>query len=110
MIAPDSDPSRCLGYVEFRRKYDSDEEFRSWFAPAVEQIRALVTAKPAEAAARLMRVHNSLIELVDFLDPRKAWILMPRHKITSTTHPELFSSKDPSAPDAPAPDAVSSTD
>ncbi|MGH3518272.1 MAG: hypothetical protein ACRDQ7_12810 [Haloechinothrix sp.] len=90
MIAPGSDPSRCLGYVEFRRKYDNDEEFRTWFASAVDEIKTLMTAEPAVAVARLVTVHNALIELIDFLDPSKAWILMPRDKITPKTHPDLF--------------------
>lgn len=81
MIAPDTDPARCLGYVQFRNRYESDEEFRRWFAPAVDQLKALIENKPAGAAPRLAHAHNALIELVDFLDPRKAWIDTPRDKI-----------------------------
>ncbi len=99
MIAPDSEPTRCLGYVEFRRKYDQDEDYRSWFAPAVEQITALGKADRAVAIARLVPMHNSLIELIDFLDPRKAWILMPRDRITPTTHPQLFPPPTPATAD-----------
>ncbi|NKE55663.1 hypothetical protein FXN61_02010 [Lentzea sp. PSKA42] len=84
MVAPDTDPARCLGYVEFRRRYESDEEFRRWFVPAVDQLRILVETKPAGAVRQLTHAHNTLIELVDFLDPRKAWINTPRDKLELT--------------------------
>jgi len=81
MVAPDSDSARCLGYVEFRRRYESDEEFRRWFAPAVDQLSVLVETKPAGAVRQLTHAHNTLIELVDFLDPRKTWVDTPRDKL-----------------------------
>lgn len=81
MIDPESpDRPRCLGYVSFRRKYRDDPEFREWFSPLLEEIGNLV-GNPQQAASRLITVHNALIELILFLDPRRVWVLGPHDKL-----------------------------
>ncbi|WP_199434708.1 hypothetical protein [Qaidamihabitans albus] len=80
MVDPDSpDRPRCLGYVAFRRKYRDDPEFMEWFSPLAEEIDTLVK-RPQEAVIRLTTIHNALIELIIFLDPRRVWILGPHRK------------------------------
>lgn len=90
MVDPDSGGQgrlRCLGYVAFRRKYDTDPEFAGWFAPLLEQIDGLI-ADPVAARARLTTIYNALIDLIAFLDPRRVWVLGSRDKILQEPHPE----------------------
>jgi hypothetical protein len=88
MIDPDSpDRPRCLGYVAFLRKYRDDPEFAEWFSPLLEEIDSLIS-NPQHAAIRLATVHNALVELIVFLDPRKVWVLGPHRKFERKALPE----------------------
>ncbi|OLZ44444.1 hypothetical protein [Amycolatopsis keratiniphila] len=80
MIDPDSpDRPRCLGYVQFRRRYRDDAEFAGWFEPLLEETTK-VLEHPEEGAARLTTVYNALVDLIVYLDPKKVWILGPNRK------------------------------
>lgn len=88
MIDPDSpDRPRCLGYVAFRRSYRDDPEFAEWFSPLLEEIETLIQ-QPQEAVVRLTTVYNALIDLINFLDPKKVWILGPNRTLERDPLPE----------------------
>jgi hypothetical protein len=80
MVAPDgSDQARqrCLGYMEFRTKLASDPEYAQRFQPVLDYIDGLA-ANPAAGRRRLTAIHNALIDLIDFLDPHRVWVMGSR--------------------------------
>jgi hypothetical protein len=83
MVVPDgSDQARrrCLGYMEFRTKLESDPEYAQRFQPVLDYIDGLV-ADGAAMHGRLTAVHNALIDLIDFLDPHRVWVMGARDKL-----------------------------
>jgi hypothetical protein len=84
MVVPDrSDQARrcCLGYMEFRKKLDSDPEYARRFQPVLD----FIDGRRMDAGAMRMRlnaVHNALIDLIDFLDPHRVWVMGQRHRLT----------------------------
>lgn len=88
MIDPESpDRPRCLGYVAFRRRYRDDPEFAEWFSPLLQEIDILIE-RPQQAVVRLTTVHNALIDLITYLDPKKVWILGPNRRFERQALPE----------------------
>lgn len=69
---PDGEP-RCMSYVTFRERVDSDPGFRRWFEPLIQDIASLATG-PERGAARLAAVRAALMELVEVLDPEHIWV------------------------------------
>ncbi|WP_207958259.1 hypothetical protein [Streptomyces sp. YIM 98790] len=73
MIHPEGEPGRrrCLGYAEFSARLDTDDAFRRWFAPVLKDIDGLAE-DTAPAAPRLAELQQTLIALIDLLDPKAA--------------------------------------
>ncbi|MGP3922832.1 hypothetical protein [Streptomyces sp. 8N616] len=72
--AADQARRRCLGYMEFRVKLESDPEYARRFQPVLDYIDGLADA-PEAGLKRLTAVHNTLIDLIDFLDPHRVWVM-----------------------------------
>lgn len=84
MVKPDgSDQARlrCLGYMEFRTKLESDPEYAQRFQPVLDYIDGLAT-DPVAGRWRLTTAHNALIELIDFLDPHRVWVMGERDRLS----------------------------
>ncbi|MGP3947606.1 hypothetical protein [Streptomyces sp. 7N604] len=84
MLASDSFDQaqrRCLGYMEFRKKLENDPEYARRFQPVLD----FIDGRRMDAVAMRMRlnaVHNALIELIDFLDPHRVWVMGPRDRLS----------------------------
>ncbi|SFP41421.1 hypothetical protein SAMN05421810_102517 [Amycolatopsis arida] len=74
------DAPRCLGFVEFHHRITTEERFAHWFAPLLTDIDRFAAGRRS-GLARLTNLHNALVELVDFLDPKQVWILGPRERL-----------------------------
>lgn len=57
----------CIGYAQFCRKLDEDQEFSRWFGQLLDSVELL--AAPMSCRWRLVALQNALIDLIDFLDP-----------------------------------------
>jgi hypothetical protein len=61
---------RCIGYATFCTRLDEDPAFAVWFASLEEDVEAFAN-RPNIKSDRLVRLQNQLIDLIDFLDPKK---------------------------------------
>jgi hypothetical protein len=59
-----------LGYVQFCEKLDDDPAFAKWFGRLRNDIDLVAATKRAEQS-RLIALQNSLIDLIEFLDPQQ---------------------------------------
>jgi hypothetical protein len=59
---------RCIGYAEFVERMD-DPAFRRWFARLSADVERIAT-EHKQHEERLIMLHNVLIDLIAFLDPR----------------------------------------
>ncbi|MFI5773090.1 hypothetical protein ACIA74_32185 [Streptomyces sp. NPDC051658] len=57
----------CIGYAEFCRRLDTDSAFAAWFDRPSDDIEESATR--TAPAGRLVDLRNSLLELIQFLDP-----------------------------------------
>jgi ElaB/YqjD/DUF883 family membrane-anchored ribosome-binding protein len=73
MLKPSSDEHSTdalwgsTGYASFCSKLEHEPSFAKWFSRLVRDIRELA-AEPAPNPVRLIRLQNSLIDLINFLD------------------------------------------
>lgn len=61
----------CMGFAQFTKKYEDDEDFRQWFKSIDEDVLLLDQAlreNNPEAANKLRRLQHLLIDLVSLLD------------------------------------------
>jgi hypothetical protein len=65
--------SECIGYAAFSRRLETDHDFRPWMVPLGEDV-AVVAGATAYENRRLVMVQQQLIDLIDFLDPKKVRI------------------------------------
>ena len=65
--------SECIGYAAFSRRLETDHDFRPWLVPLAEDV-AVVAAATAYENRRLVLLQQQLIDLIDFLDPKKVRI------------------------------------
>jgi hypothetical protein len=65
----DGPRTECMGYAAFSRRLD-DAEFAGWFAQLRADVETIAAAS-TEDTARLMRLQNELITLMDLLDPQR---------------------------------------
>jgi hypothetical protein len=72
MIAPGSEPGSrsCIGYVEFCRRLSEEEQFAFWMEDLVGGVDH-ATTDMATTIGRLLSLQHQLIDLLDFLDPKK---------------------------------------
>ncbi|RVX46738.1 hypothetical protein EDD27_9639 [Nonomuraea polychroma] len=77
----DNGRRRCLGYMEFRAKLDNDREYARRFQPVLAYIDASLAKNPAGGLRRLTAIHNALIDLIDFLDPHRVWVMGRRDRL-----------------------------
>ncbi|WP_158885654.1 hypothetical protein [Amycolatopsis anabasis] len=68
------DRLRCLGYIEFHTRMATDPEFKRWFEPLLRDI-ARFAADRESGRPRLVEVHNALLNLINFLDPKAVWVV-----------------------------------
>ncbi len=68
MITAEGEDSRCIGYAEFGRRLDFDEEFARLFADLDGDVQSLM--RQPRTAPRLIELQNRLVDLITFLDPR----------------------------------------
>jgi hypothetical protein len=68
--------SECIGYAAFSRRLETDHEFRPWLLPLCEDVAVVAAATPYENQ-RLTLIQQQLIDLIDFLDPKK--VRIPAH-------------------------------
>ncbi|MGP3991573.1 hypothetical protein [Streptomyces sp. 3N207] len=80
---------RCLGYLEFRTKLEKDPEFARRFQPVLDYIDGVAGVDGAAMHRRLVLIHNALIDLIDFLDPRQVWVLGDRVRLPVPDAPEI---------------------
>ncbi|MER7404733.1 hypothetical protein ABT373_20100 [Streptomyces sp. NPDC000070] len=66
MVSQVGDDQGCIGYAEFCRRLDTDQEFGAWFASLDEAIQELGTEFNVEP--RLIEIQHTLIKLIKFLD------------------------------------------
>ncbi|MGW8399277.1 hypothetical protein ACWGLP_21745 [Streptomyces lydicus] len=66
MISEDGDSPGCIGYAEFCRRLDADQEFCAWFNSLDEAIQLLGNEFYVES--RLIEIQHTLIKLIKFLD------------------------------------------
>ncbi|MFC4002647.1 hypothetical protein ACFS2C_04045 [Prauserella oleivorans] len=64
--------SRCMSYVEFRRRLGSDPEFRRWFEPLERDLNDLLDGR-RDGRERLDALEAQLRRLIRFLDPARVW-------------------------------------
>jgi hypothetical protein len=82
IISPGADEHGCIGYVEFCRRLNNDQEFAGWFSSLDESIRTLGDEYSMEP--RLIDIQHALVELIKFLDqegerfPHHVTRLLPR--------------------------------
>jgi hypothetical protein len=72
---------RCLGYMEFRKKLDGDPEYLRRFKPILDYIDRSLARNPVGGLRRLTAVHNALVDLIDFLDPHRVWVMGSRDRL-----------------------------
>lgn len=65
--------SECIGFAAFSRRLEIDHDFRPWLLPLCEDV-AVVAAATREQNRRLVFLQRQLIDLIDFLDPKKVRI------------------------------------
>ncbi|KAK4493647.1 hypothetical protein PRZ48_014832 [Zasmidium cellare] len=61
----------CMGFAQFTKRYEDDEDFRQWFKSIDEDILFLdqaIRGNNLEAANKLRRLQHLLIDLVSLLD------------------------------------------
>ncbi|MDJ1132664.1 hypothetical protein [Streptomyces iconiensis] len=66
MIRQDGEEPGCLGYAEFCRRLEGDQEFGAWFASLDAAVQAL--GDEFRVQARLIEIQHTLIKLIKFLD------------------------------------------
>ncbi|WP_164419386.1 hypothetical protein [Streptomyces salinarius] len=66
MASQTGDDQGCMGYAEFCRRLDADQEFGAWFASLDESIQELGNEFYVEP--RLLEIQHTLIKLIKFLD------------------------------------------
>ncbi|MEU3184954.1 hypothetical protein ABZ707_12245 [Streptomyces sp. NPDC006923] len=71
MVHPEGEPGRrrCLGFVEFCVRLDTDEGFGRWFRQPLADIDRLAR-DAGPAVSRIGGMQRQLVALVDLLDPR----------------------------------------
>ncbi|MGI5408107.1 hypothetical protein ACQEV9_15055 [Streptomyces chartreusis] len=71
MIHPDGEPGRqrCLDYVEFCERLDTDPRFTAWFAELLADVDTIATDMAPTAEQRLQSLQRQLVELINLLDP-----------------------------------------
>lgn len=86
MIAMGSLPGewRCIGYAEFCRKLDQDDEFRGWIEEIIEHIDKFARS-PEEGINRLISLQHKLIELIELLDPKGQRFPSQKRKLFRTS-------------------------
>lgn len=62
--------NECVGYATFCRRLDTDAEFAAWFGVLREDVTVVAKASAADNA-RLTVLQQHLIDLIDFLDPKR---------------------------------------
>ncbi|MEU8570460.1 hypothetical protein AB0C51_19285 [Streptomyces pathocidini] len=67
MINGGGEADSCIGYAEFCRRLEADQEFAVWLSDLTEDVEAL--AERAKPHPRLVELQNALMDLIDFLDP-----------------------------------------
>jgi hypothetical protein len=76
--------TECMGYATFCRRLD-DAHFAGWFAPLRSDVDT-VAAESAEDSARLARLQNELITLMDLLDPERVRVPLEfRRRLNEST-------------------------
>lgn len=82
MIYDDETGMYCIGYAQFIQKLENDSQFAKWFSKLMDSIDLLATqSEKEENYERLVRIHDSLIDLLRFLDPNNVRIPNKRQKI-----------------------------
>ena len=77
--------SECIGYAAFSRRLETDHDFRPWLVPLAEDVATVAAASPYENR-RLTMLQQQLIDLIDFLDPKKVRIPAQfRHRLADPT-------------------------
>lgn len=59
-----------MGYVQFCSQIDDDRTFSAWFSRLRNDVD-LVDASDADGQSRLVALQNCLMDLIEFLDPRR---------------------------------------
>ncbi|MEV4224789.1 hypothetical protein [Nonomuraea sp. NPDC049725] len=72
MIEAESEPGqrRCIGYAAFCAKLASEERFSTWMQELLDHVD-LAAEEPDAVHERLTTLQHQLIDLIDFLDPRR---------------------------------------
>ncbi len=74
LMIPTGDPAparyESMGYVQFSARLDDDPAFAKWFYRLREDIDRIATVDRSEQS-RLIVLQNSLVGLVEFLDPQQ---------------------------------------
>jgi hypothetical protein len=68
-----ADSYECIGYSTFSQRLHQDEQFAQWFSDLQYDFECLVK-EPEKYYDRLIVLQNSLIDLIDFLDPEQVRI------------------------------------
>ena len=90
--------SECIGYAAFSRRLETDHDFRPWMVPLGEDVAAVAGATAYENR-RLVMVQQQLIDLIDFLDPKK--VRIPAQFRQRLTDPAPAPPSPPSRPPNP---------
>lgn len=73
LIEPGADGrARCMSYVDFRHRIDTDPQFQRWFRPLENDLNKLLGGAK-DGLPRLARTHAELLRLIRLLDPAKVW-------------------------------------
>jgi hypothetical protein len=70
----------CIGYAEFVTRLDTNPGFAKWFNELQKAIEIIAKEEPGYDR-RLIAIHDSLIDLLDFLDPKHVRVPTDRLRI-----------------------------